>query len=94
MMRGIGLPLLGLVAFAAAFGLLAGMRAVPPSETEIILEAAARYVAETGGAATECAGRPAPVPGVRLVVTCGEAWAMAVDDWGRPVDLPDMGPGT
>lgn len=94
MMRLVALPLLGLVAAAAAFGLLAGMRALPPTETEIILEAAARYVAETGGAATDCAGRPAPVQGVRLVVTCGEDWALAVDEWGRAVDIPDAEPGT
>ncbi|MDG3040789.1 hypothetical protein [Roseicyclus marinus] len=94
MMRGIALPLSALVAVAAALGLLVGMRAVPPTETEIILEAAARYVAETGGAATECAGRPAPVAGVRLVVTCGADWALAVDEWGRPVVLPAVEPGT
>lgn len=87
------LPLAGLLTAAAAFGLWAGLRALPPSETEIIAEAAARYVAETGGVATECAGWPPPIDGVRLLVICGPDWAQAVDDWGRPVVLPDTGPG-
>ncbi|NKX44320.1 hypothetical protein [Roseicyclus persicicus] len=94
MRRGLILPLAGLVTAAGAFGLWQGLRAVPPTETEIILAAAARYVAETGGAATDCAGRPAAVEGVRLVVTCGADWALAVDLWGRPVALPGAGPRT
>ena len=91
--RGLLLPLIGLATFALAFGLWAGLRAVPPTETEIILDMAARYVAETGGQATDCAGWPPPVDGVRMVVICGPDWAQAVDDWGRPVDLPDPEPG-
>lgn len=90
--RGLILPLAGVLTAAAAFGLWAGLRAVPPSETEIILEAAARYVAETGGQPTDCAGWPPPIEGVRLLVVCGDTWAQAVDDWGRPVPLPDPGP--
>lgn len=92
--RGLILPLVGLLTVAAALGLWLGLRAVPPSETEIILQAAARYSAETGGDATDCAGWPPPIEGVRLVVICGATWAQAVDDWGRPVDLPETGPGT
>jgi hypothetical protein len=88
------LPLGGLVTAACAFGLWLGLRSVLPSETEIILAQAALYVAETGGLPTDCSARPAPVEGVRLVVTCGADWAIAVDDWGRPVALPDTGPRT
>jgi hypothetical protein len=94
MARGWLLPLGGLVTVAAAFGLWAGLRAVPPTETEIILAQAALYVAETGGRPTDCSARPAAVEGVRLVVTCGSDWASAVDDWGRRVALPDPGPRT
>jgi hypothetical protein len=94
MARGWLLPLGGLVTAAAAFGLWAGLRAVPPTETEIILAQAALYVAETGGLPTDCSARPAPVEGVRLVVTCGAGWASAVDEWGRRVALPDPGPRT
>ena len=91
--RGVILPLAGLLTAAAAFGLWLGLRAVPPGETEIIVAAAARYVAETGGAETDCAGWPPPIEGVRMVVICGDSWAQAVDRWGRPVDLPDPEPG-
>jgi hypothetical protein len=91
--RGLILPLGAMLTVAAAFGLWLGLRAVPPTETEIILAQAAVYVAQTGGAPTDCAGRPAGVAGVRLVVTCGADWAVAVDDWGRPVALPGAGPG-
>ncbi|MBF9061441.1 hypothetical protein HKCCSP123_19860 [Rhodobacterales bacterium HKCCSP123] len=84
----------GLVTAGAAFGLWLGLRALPPGETEMIEAAAARYVAETGGARTDCAGRPAAMAGVRMVVTCGPDWAVALDRWGRRVDGPRVGPGT
>jgi hypothetical protein len=93
-MRPVAALLTGLVTVGAAFGLWLGLRAVPPGETEMIEAAAARYVAETAGARTDCAGRPAGVPGVRLVVTCGADWAVALDRWGRPVDALGLGPGT
>lgn len=84
-----------LLVLAGAIGLGLGLRAVPPGETEIIEAAAARYVAQTGGAPTDCAARPAAVEGVRLIVTCGtdpaEAWVEALDDWGNPV-APTLNP--
>lgn len=88
------LPLMAGLVVAGAFGLWLGMRALPPGETEIIEAQAARYVAETGGVPTDCAARPASIEGIRLVVTCGADWAVAVDDWGQPVPLPDAGPST
>jgi len=90
----------GLLLVAAGFGLAWGLRSLPPGETEIIEAAAARYVAETGGAPTDCAARPAAVDGVRLVVVCGpdgpSPWVEAIDDWGNPVavDLDTEGPRT
>lgn len=94
MSEGPRLPLLSLAALlaaAGAFGLLLGLRAVPPGETEIINAVAADYVAETGGVATECLARPVPVDGVRLVVICGEDWLRAVGPFGEPVDIdPDL----
>ncbi len=90
----LGVGLTGLVTVGAAFGLWLGLRAVPPGETEMIEAAAARYVSETGGSRTDCAGRPATIAGVRLVVTCGADWAVALDRWGRPVDGFGAGPGT
>ena len=100
-MKGMGGPVqpvavlvTGLVTAGAAFGLWLGLRAVPPGETEMIEAAATRYVAETGGARTDCAGRPAAVEGVWMVVTCGPDWALALDRWGRPVDDPVSGAGT
>ena len=93
-MRGLILPLIAGLVVAGAFGLWLGLRAVPPGETAIIDAQAARYVAETGGQPTDCAARPAAIAGVRLIVTCRGDWAVAVDDWGREVTLPDMGPKT
>lgn len=81
------------VVLAGVFGLWLGLRAMPPGETEIIDAQAARYVAQTGGAPTDCAARPAALAGVRLVVTCGAEWAVAVDAWGRPIALPALAPG-
>jgi hypothetical protein len=89
-----------LVVLAAGIGLIWGLRSLPPGETEIIERMAARYVAETGGAPTDCAARPAAAPAVRLVVICdagagAPAWAVAVDRMGRALPpeaaLPDGG---
>lgn len=89
--RSIALPLVALVSVALALGVWLGVGARLPTETEIIEAAAARYVAETGGARTDCAARPADLPGVRLVVICGTSggadWVEAIDDRGDPVDL-------
>lgn len=92
--RGLMLPLVAGLVGMAALGLWLGLRALPPGETEIIAAQAARYVAQTGGAPTDCAARPAAIDGIRLIVTCGQDWAVAVDEWGRPVALPDGGAGT
>jgi hypothetical protein len=85
--RAIALPLLGLVTLALAFGVWLGVGARPLTETEIIDAAAALYVAETGGAPTDCAARPSTASGVHLVVTCeagnGTLWAAAYDTRGR-----------
>lgn len=93
-LRPVAALVTGLVTAGAALGLWLGLRAVPPGETEMIAAQAARYVSETGGAPTDCAARPAALPGVRLVVTCGQAWAVALDEWGRVVPAPVAGPGT
>jgi hypothetical protein len=94
MSRVMILSLVVVLALAAILGLRLGQAALPPGETEIILAQAARYQAQTGGDAHDCQARPAAVAGVRLVVTCGADWAVAVDRWGRPVPLPNGGPGT
>lgn len=83
--RAAGLSGAALAAAALALGTIWGLRAVPPGETEIIAAVAADYVAETGGAATDCAARPGARAGVRLVVVCGDGWARAVDAHGRAV---------
>ena len=100
-MKGMGGPMrpvvalvAGLVTAGAAAGVWLGLRALPPGETALIEAAAARYVAETGGRLTDCAGRPAALPGVRLVVTCGAEWAVALDRWGREVAVGTIEAGT
>jgi hypothetical protein len=92
--------LAGVLLLAAGVGLAWGLRSLPPGETAIIEAAAARYVTETGGAPTDCAARPAPLEGVRLIVSCGPAdgapWVEALDTWGNPVEIDpsDEGPST
>jgi len=85
------LSIAGLLLCAGLFGLILGLRAIPPGETEIINAVAADYVAETGGDVTDCLARPAPLDGVRLVVLCGETWVRAVGRYGEPVEVdPDI----
>jgi len=80
--------LVALVAAAGGIGLWLGGRNVPPSETTIIDAAAQAYVAETGGALTDCAARPSALPDVRLVVICADgAWVAGFDRFGRPVSI-------
>ncbi|MEJ6392286.1 hypothetical protein V8J82_03410 [Gymnodinialimonas sp. 2305UL16-5] len=90
MIRRIALPLAGLLIVVGLVGLYLGLRATPPSETEIITAQAARYVAETGGAPTDCYGVPSGVEGVRLVVICeaegAEAWFAAIGPAGELLD--------
>lgn len=88
--KGMLLPVAGLLLFAGMIGLWFGLAAAPLSESEIIERHAADYVAETGGAWTDCYAVPAGVEGVRMIVICepegGEAWFRAVDARGEPVD--------
>jgi len=92
------LPVLSLAALllaAGGFGLILGLRAIPPGETEIIIAVAAEYVAETGGDPTHCSARPSPVSVIHLIVTCtdgaGDPWQRAVDRYGQPVGVaPDL----
>lgn len=91
MTRPMWISLAGLVLAATLFGLVMGLRAIPPGETQIIEAAAVDYVAETGGAATDCFARPSVLEGVRLVVICvgdgGGSWVRAVDTYGAIVEI-------
>lgn len=79
---------LGLLCVGIGAGAFWGLRSIPPSETQIIDAAAAAYVAETGGALTDCAARPSALERVRLVVICADgAWVAAFDTFGAPVEL-------
>jgi hypothetical protein len=90
-MKGVPLPLLPvavLVVLAAAGGVLWWSSIAPLPETRIIDAAAAAYVADTGGALTDCAARPSALEGVRLVVICADgAWVAAFDARGRRLNL-------
>jgi hypothetical protein len=90
--RLIFLPVVALIAAVAGIGLLLGGRAVTGSETEVIERVAMSYVSETGGAVTECSGRPAASPDLWLVVTCG-GHEYFVDAYGRVthVNAPEAG---
>ena len=84
------ISLAALVAVATGVGLLWGLDSRPPTETEVIEAAAADYVAETGGALTDCAARPADLPGIWLVVVCADGdWVTAYDRQGRVVEVGD-----
>lgn len=93
MMRQIAVPLAVMLVVAGVLGLWLGRSTAPLSESEIIERHAAEYVAETGGARTDCYGVPAGVEGVRMIVICEaegrEAWFRALDARGVPVD-PDL----
>ncbi|UWQ94978.1 hypothetical protein K3728_14970 [Rhodobacteraceae bacterium M385] len=90
MTRGMILPLAAALALAGALGLYLGVQSAPVTEGEIIARHGAVYVAETGGDLNDCYGVPAGVDGVRLMVICeaegSEAWFVAVDARGEPVD--------
>ncbi|OAN75880.1 hypothetical protein A8B78_15700 [Jannaschia sp. EhC01] len=90
MMRQIALPLALILTLAGVVGLYLGVASAPLSESEIIERHAADYVAQTGGARTDCYAVPAGVEGVRMIVICeaegSEAWFVAVDERGEPVD--------
>jgi hypothetical protein len=90
MNRSVVLPIAAILALAGAFGLYLGVVSAPVSESEILEFHAARYVAETGGARTDCYGVPSGVEGVRMIVVCeregSEAWFVAVDEAGQAVD--------
>ncbi len=66
------MPLTALVAASLVIGLSLGRKAARDTETEVIRQIAARYVAEQGGRArmTDCAARPAVSGGLWLVITC------------------------
>jgi hypothetical protein len=84
----------GLALVAAGLGLLAGLRAAPPSESAVIEAAAARYIRETGGMREDCSARPAPDPDLWLTVTCaapgGALRAYRVDRRGRVLAGQDL----
>lgn len=85
---------LALCALAAGGGLLWGRSALPLTETEVIEAMAARYVSETGGAATDCLARPGPEGQAWITVYCdGEAgrFAYPADRQGRLVAVREGG---
>ncbi len=66
------MPVIALVAAAGIIGLSLGRKALRGTETDVIVQTAARYVAEAGGNArvTDCTARPAVSKGLWLVVSC------------------------
>ena len=83
-----------LALMGAVFGLSAGLRATPPSESAAIEAAAARYVRETGRAREDCAARPSVRAEYWLIVTCaapgGGMRLYPVDRRGRVLDGQDL----
>ncbi len=66
------MPVIALVAAAGIIGLSLGRKALRGTETDVIVQTAARYVSEVGGNAciTDCTARPAVSRGLWLVVSC------------------------
>ncbi len=94
MPRNIALSLAVICGLAGLLALWVGLRHIPPSETEIIIRVAQAYVADTGGALTDCYARPSALEQVRLVVFCEgpeQSFAYPVDDLGRLLEIePDI----
>ncbi|WP_113912595.1 hypothetical protein [Roseovarius dicentrarchi] len=65
-------PVIAMIAATAVIGLSLGRKALRGTETDVIVQIAARYVAEMGGAArpVDCTARPAVSDGLWLVVSC------------------------
>ena len=86
------IPLMAMVAAGLALALLLGARAASTSETEVIEQVAARYVAEAGSGArlADCQAVPAQSPGLWLVVIClpqdGGGMEYFIDRFGRIAD--------
>lgn len=78
------LPVVALIAAVAGIGLMLGGRAALTTETEVIEQVAARYLAEAGAGAarSDCAARPAASADLWLVVICGR-FEYFVDAYGR-----------
>jgi hypothetical protein len=81
---------LGGLAFAAAgIGWITGLRWAEVDESDVIEIWAERYVAETGGPATDCAAAPGQRDAVWLVVSCGsgpERKVYPLDRSGRLIE--------
>ena len=83
-------PFAALVVLAGWFGWQMGK---PMSETQIITFYAEQYVAETGGAMTECAAIPSDVKGARMEIICG-AIRYVVGERGELMSREETGPET
>ena len=84
----------GLCAIAVGAGLLLERASLPPSETQAIEAMAARYVAETGGATTDCFARPSAERWAWIIVECiGDEgrFLYPVDEQGRYVRGVEFG---
>lgn len=79
-----------LTLLAALAGFRFGLNAQPLTETQAIEQIAARYVRETGGAATDCQARPGQGD-IWLIVNCG-AQTYKIDRKGQ--DVVPVGPST
>ena len=80
--------LAALSGIAALGGLLWGRAHLLPTETEVINATVARYMAETGGAASDCYARPGPEAGAWITVYCEGAagrFAYPLDRRGRQI---------
>ncbi|MDO5757431.1 MAG: hypothetical protein Q4P24_07935 [Rhodobacterales bacterium] len=96
-------PMIALVGASAVIGLSLGRKAMRGNETDVIVQVAARYVAEAGRGAllTDCTARPATSRDLWLVVTCirpgGQGREYFIDRFGgvRQVDIlnPQTGGG-
>lgn len=96
MPRGVmAFPLLAVSLGGVALALLLGGRAVTTTETQVIEQVVARYLAEGGAARSDCQARPAQSEGLWLVVICepggGGGMEYFIDRFGRVADARRIG---
>ncbi|MEL6610337.1 MAG: hypothetical protein AAFO93_15625 [Pseudomonadota bacterium] len=85
--RVVAISFAALVGVSALLGGALGLRHVNLSETEVINAYAARYIAETGGVATDCYAEPLDRGWLRVICAgAGGSRQFDVGRWGQQIN--------